>query len=136
MRFPARAGLAFICASTALGACRRPVPQVAGGEVPTVAVTVTTVSPAEVSFRDGIPVELLIVGAGFDPTSNTVSLGPITLTTIPSEARGTRIRFTVPDRVPSGGGAAPLLWEQGVYTLTVQTRLGTSAPVSVRVVEP
>lgn len=136
MRFPTRAGLAFLWALTALSACRRAAQQAAARELPTGTVTVTHVSPAEVNFRDGIPVELLIVGAGFDPTGNTVSLGPITLTTIPSEARGTRIRFMVPDRVPSGGGAAPLLWEQGVYSLTVQTRLGTSAPVPVRVVDP
>ena len=86
--------------------------------------------------REGQPNTFTIRGAGFDATANTVTVGPVTLTAVASRSSGTVIALTLPDRVPSGGGAAPMLWSAGRYALTVSNARGTSVPVMVTIQEP
>ena len=99
-------------------------------------MTVLQVSPDPIVVREGQPNTVTIRGARFDATANTVTVGPVTLTAISSRSGGTVITLTLPQRVPSGGGAAPMLWSAGRYALTVSNTRGTSVPVMVTVQEP
>ncbi len=76
-----------------------------------------------------------IVGVGFDALENTVRVGPVTVTSVRSSDAGTVIVLMVPERVPSSGGAPPMLWQPGTYALTVENRRGTSAAVSLTIRE-
>jgi Quinohemoprotein amine dehydrogenase, alpha subunit domain III len=114
-------------------ACRRAERAAAS---PDTGVVVTAVSPTTVTLRAGETNELVVSGTGFDAAENTVTFGPVTLTSVKSTNGGTRISLVVPDRMPSGGGAAPMLWMAGDYPLTVSNRRGTSAPMTVTVKEP
>ncbi len=98
-------------------------------------VVVTAVTPRSITIRAGEVTELIVRGTGFE-AENTVTFGPVTLTSVKSSDGGTRISLVVPDRMPSGGGAAPMLWMAGDYPLTVSNRHGTSAPFTVTVKEP
>ena len=115
---------------SAIVSCRRPAQ--AGSD----SVTVLQVSPEPIVVREGQPNAVTIRGARFDATANTVTVGPVTLTAISSRSGGTVITLTLPQRVPSGGGAAPMLWNAGRYPLTVSNTRGTSVPVMVTVQEP
>jgi hypothetical protein len=119
-----------------LSACHRPA---ARSDSPAgiieIAPSVSSVAPRSITMRDGEPVTLDIAGAHFDALNNTVRLGPVSITAVPSRAQGTRIAFSVPDRMPSGGAAAAVLWISGDYPLTITTARGTSAPVSITVTE-
>jgi len=127
--------MTFAAAIASLAGCRR-------GEASSVSaarstpVAVASVTPSTVTIRAGEPTELVIRGTGFDATDNAVTLGPVTLTAVPSTDQGTRISVVVPDRVVGRGGAPPLLWVGGAYPLTVTTPRGTSAPITVTVQEP
>ncbi len=99
-------------------------------------VAVLEVSPEPIVVREGQPNDITIRGTGFDTTANTVTLGPMTATAVVSSRGGTVIALSLPDRVSSGGGAAPMLWSPGRYPLTVSTMRGTSAPVMVTIQEP
>ena len=110
--------------------CRRPA------QAESDSVTVLQVSPEPIVVREGHPNTVTIRGARFDATANTVTVGPVTLATISSRSSGTVITLTLPGRVPSGGGAAPMLWSAGRYPLTVSNTRGTSVPVMVTVQEP
>ena len=109
-------------------ACRRVAP--AAG------VAVVEVTPEPIVVREGQPNDITIRGTGFDALSNTITVGPITVATVVSSKGGTVIALSLPDRVPSGGGAAPMLWSAGRYALTVSNARGTSAPVLVTIQEP
>ncbi len=111
-------------------ACRRAAP------VDSAAVTVLEVSPEPIVVREGQTNDLTIRGTGFDATANTVSVGSVILTAVVSTRGGTVIALSLPDRVPSGGGAAPMLWSPGRYALTVSNARGSSAPVMVTIQEP
>ena len=111
------------------GACRR----VAPAALP---VAVLEVSPEPIVVRDGQPNDVTIRGTGFDATANTVTIGSVILTAVVSGSGGTVIALSLPDRVPSGGGAAPMLWSPGRYALTVSNARGSSAPVMVTIQEP
>lgn len=63
--------------------------------------------------------------------SNTVVIGALTLRGLRSDSGGTLLRFIVPDRVPSGGEAPPMLWLPGDYTVTVAHAAGKSRAVSL-----
>ena len=116
-----------------LGAgCRRAAPAAAS----VLPVAVLAVSPEPIVVREGQPNDLTIRGTGFDATANTVTLGPVVVSAVVSRGGGTVIALSLPDRVPSGGGAAPLLWTPGRYPLTVANARGTSAPVMVTIQEP
>ena len=94
------------------------------------------VRPEPMVVREGQTNTFTIRGAGFDATANTVTVGPVTLTAVASRSSGTVIALTLPDRVPSGGGAAPMLWSAGRYALTVSNARGASVPVMVTIQEP
>ena len=115
-----------------LGAgCRRSAP--AASVLP---VAVLEVSPEPIVVREGQPNDITIRGTGFDATANTVTVGPVILNAVLSRSGGTVIVLSLPDRVPSGGGAAPMLWSAGRYPLTVSNGRGSSAPVMVTIQEP
>ncbi len=111
-------------------ACRRPTPATP------MAVTVLSVSPEPIVVYEGQPNDVTIRGTGFDATANTVTVGPVILSAVLSRNDGTVIVLSLPDRVPSGGGAAPMLWSAGRYPLTVTNARGTSVPVMVTIQEP
>lgn len=111
-------------------ACRRPARSASDS------VAVLEVRPEPIVVREGQPNDITIRGAGFDSTANTVTVGPVTLTAVASRSSGTVIALSLPDRVPSGGGAAPMLWSAGRYALTVSNARGTSVPVMVTIQEP
>ena len=94
------------------------------------------VSPEPIVVREGQPNDLTIRGTGFDATANTVTVGSVILTGVVSRSGGTVIALSLPDRVPSGGGAAPMLWSPGRYPLTVSNARGSSVPVMVTIQEP
>ena len=118
---------------TPVAGCRRAAPAPAASVLP---VAVLEVSPEPIVVREGQPNDLTIRGTGFDATANTVTLGPVVVTAVVSRGGGTVIALSLPDRVPSGGGAAPMLWTPGRYPLTVANARGTSAPVMVTIQEP
>jgi hypothetical protein len=124
----------------ALGCARAAVPagSPAGAPVgaPVGVPTVLEVSPTPIVVREGQPTAITIRGTGFDAVSNTVIVGPVTIAAVPATRGGTVLALSLPDRVPSGGGAAPMLWEPGRYPLAVATARGTSAPVTVTIEEP
>lgn len=74
---------------------------------------------------------LTISGTDFVADSNTVAFGPYSFDGIRSTERGTVISIGIPDRMPSRGGAAPMLWVAADYQLVVSNRHGRSTPVSV-----
>ncbi len=110
--------------------CRRAAP------ASSAVVAVDDVRPEPIVLRVGQPNDITIRGTGFDATTNTVTVGPITVAAVTSRDQGTVIALSLPDRVPSGGGAAPMLWSPGRYALTVSNARGTSAPVMVTIQEP
>ena len=112
-------------------ACRRAAPTPSS-----LPVAVLEVSPEPIVVREGQPIDVTIRGTGFDATANTVTVGPVILTTVLSRSGGTVIALSLPDRVPSGGGAAPMLWSAGRYPLTVSNARGSSVPVMVTIQEP
>jgi hypothetical protein len=123
--------LALTVAACSRSAERAPDANAAISVVP----TIDRVTPMQVLMTGNAPVTLDIAGTGFEDSTNTVVLGPARLSDVRSQANGTRILFTVPDRVPSGGGAAPMLWISGRYALTVTTARGTSNSISIDVEE-
>jgi hypothetical protein len=143
-RRPDRFGWRALIAVLALGCARAVVPAgsstappVAAPIGPLVGVpSVIEVTPTPIVVREGQPTLITIRGAGFDASSNTVTVGPVTVTAVAASRGGTVIEVSLPDRVPSGGGAAPMLWEPGRYSLTVATARGTSMPVMVAIQEP
>jgi hypothetical protein len=129
-----RRSTALLVASFLLvSACRRSERPAASTDA---GVAITAVTPRSITIRTGEVNELIVRGTGFDATENTVTFGPVTLTSVKSSDGGTRIALVIPDRMPSGGGAAPLLWMAGDYPLTVSNRRGTSAAFTVTVKEP
>ena len=74
---------------------------------------------------------LTILGADFVADSNRVSFGPYVFDGIRSTQNGTVINVIIPDRMPSRGGAAPMLWVAAEYQVSVSNRHGASAPVSI-----
>jgi hypothetical protein len=94
------------------------------------------VQPDSVSLAMGAVVEVVIHGRGFTPGKpgrNTVQFGSVRVTDVPANDAGTEIRFVVPGVVPSGGEAAPLPLESGSYPVRIQTTIGSSNAVIVRV---
>ncbi len=126
--------MACAAATVSLAGCRRS--ESSSSAARNAPVAVASVTPSTVTIRAGEPTELVIRGTGFDAADNAVTLGPVTLTAVPSTDQGTRISVVVPDRVVGRGGAPPLLWVGGAYPLTVTTPRGTSAPITVTVKEP
>jgi hypothetical protein len=98
--------------------------------------TIDSLRPDSVFVAPGAVVEVLVQGRGFAPGTpgrNTVRFGTVRLTNVPASDDGRLIRVVVPDRVPSGGDAAPLPLEPGRYDIRVETSAGTSNAMVVRV---
>lgn len=89
--------------------------------------------PETVTIVEGSGAELEIRGAGFDPDSNTVIVGPLSLSPIRASANGTVIGVRLPDRLPRPGGAAPALWMSGPHEVQVLSSRGRSAVVVLHV---
>ncbi len=97
---------------------------------------IDSLRPDSVFVAPGAVVEIVVQGRGFAPGTpgqNTVRFGSVRLTNVPASDDGRVIRVVVPDRVPSGGDAAPLPLETGRYELRVETSAGTSNAMVVRV---
>jgi len=100
------------------------------------APTIESLRPDSVYVAPGAVVEIVVQGRGFVPGTpgrNTVRFGSVKLTDVPASDDGRVIRVVVPDRVPSGGDAAPLPLETGRYDIRVETSAGTSNTMVVRV---
>lgn len=94
------------------------------------------VRPDSVMVPAGAVVEIVVRGHGFAPGApgrNTVRFGEQTITSVPATENGTELRFVIPDRVPSGGEAAPLPLESGPYSVSIRTEHGESNARIVRV---
>lgn len=97
---------------------------------------IESLRPDSVFVAPGAVVEIVVQGHGFIPGTpgrNTVRFGTVKLTNVPASDDGRVIRLVVPDRVPSGGEAAPLPLEMGRYDIRVETSRGTSNAMVVRV---
>lgn len=129
-RTPSRYWLLPVLVLSLAAACRR-TPAASAAPVAVIEVT-----PEPIVVREGQPNDITIRGTGFDATANTVTVGSVILTAVVSTRDGTVIALSLPDRVPSGGGAAPMLWSPGRYALTVSNARGSSAPVMVTIQEP
>ena len=100
------------------------------------APTIDALRPDSVFVAPGAVVEIIVQGRGFAPGTpgrNIVHFGTATLTNVPASDDGKEIRVVVPDRLPSGGDAAPLPLEAGRYDIRVETPAGASNSVVVRV---
>lgn len=98
--------------------------------------TIDSLRPDSVLVAPGAVVEIVVQGRGFAPGTpgrNTVRFGTVRLTNVPASDDGRIIRLVVPDRVPSGGDAAPLPLETGHYDIRVETSAGISNAMVVRV---
>jgi hypothetical protein len=98
--------------------------------------TIDSLRPDSVFVAPGAVVEIVVQGRGFVPGTpgrNTVRFGTVRLTSVPASDDGRVIRVVVPDRVPSGGEAAPVPLETGRYDIRVETSAGTSNAMVVRV---
>jgi hypothetical protein len=85
--------------------------------------------------RDNV-VEVTIVGRRFAPGApgkNTIQFAGTSITQVPANAKGTEIRFAIPDAIPSGNQAPPLHLETGTYTVRIVTAAGASNPMTIRV---
>lgn len=91
---------------------------------------ISRLEPGSVRIIRGNVTEFDIRGSGFDTSrvspGNTVRIGDVVLTSVPSSANGTLIRVAIPDAVPSGGEAPPSPWMGGRYPVSVRTKVGTS----------
>lgn len=111
----------------ALLACARPaaVPDLLPmPAAPVITRLVPASGPAGVAY----PVRLTIEGTGFARDANTVRIGPVAITQVPSSDAGTRLVVFVPKEEPRAGEVPPALLPPGTYTVTVTTANGTSAP--------
>ncbi len=98
--------------------------------------TIEALRPDSVFVGPGAVVEIVVQGRDFAPGTpgrNTVRFGTVKLTNVPASDDGRVIRVVVPDRVPSGGEAAPLPLETGRYDIRIETSAGTSNAMVVRV---
>ena len=119
-----RATQLALCMVVVAAACHRvrsamPAPQI------------VRLSPSPIVIRAGMNAALTILGADFVADSNRVSFGPYVFDGIRSTQNGTVINVIIPDRMPSRGGAAPMLWVAAEYQVSVSNRHGASAPVSI-----
>ena len=91
---------------------------------------IVRISPSPIVIRSGMNAELTILGTDFVADSNSVSFGPYSFDGIRSTENGTVIHLNIPDRMPSRGGAAPMLWVAADYHVVVSNRNGRSAPMT------
>jgi hypothetical protein len=128
-----------LVAGLVLGACsasRSRTGDAAAARTPNAAPTLDAVRPDSVLVSMGAVVEVVLQGTGFvpgKPGRNTVVFGSASFNDVPASDDGKEIRFVVPDRMSSGGEAAPMPIEPGSYGMRVRTPNGESNAVTVRV---
>lgn len=131
MRSGSPRAAAFAVVVVCVVACHRAHPADAG-DVP----RIDAVRPDSVLVPPGGVVEVVILGHGFAPGQpgvNTVEFAGMSLTKVPANARGTEVRFVIPDMIALGGEAPPASLESGTYTVRIKTGAGVSNPVTIRV---
>ena len=92
--------------------------------------------PDSVFVAPGSVVEVTLIGSGFHdgvPGENTVMFGISTMRHVPASTDGRRITFVVPDAIESGGEAPPSLLLAGTYPVQVETPMGRSNILMLRV---
>ena len=81
--------------------------------------------PASIDLSSGDVAPVSILGCGFGDT-NTVTVGPVTMTGVASLDAGTRIRLVVPSTLPARGEVPPMRMPSGTVDVTVTVRSVTS----------
>ena len=92
--------------------------------------------PDSVVLPYGGVVEVTLSGAGFTPGKpgqNTIHFNSTSLPQVPASDDGRQIVFAIPERVSLGGGSAASPLRAGIYSVSVETRSGTSNAVTIRV---
>ena len=92
--------------------------------------------PDSVFVAPGSVVEVTLIGSGFHdgvPGENTVMFGGSTMRHVPASADGRRITFVVPEAIESGGEAPPSRLLTGTYPVQVETTMGRSNVLMLRV---
>lgn len=92
--------------------------------------------PDSVLVAPGSVVAVTIVGSGFrrgTPGENTVWFGSTAMRGVESSEDGHRITFVVPDAMESGGEAAPARLMAGSYPVQVETAMGRSNVLMLKV---
>ncbi|MEP7001962.1 MAG: hypothetical protein ABI969_15855 [bacterium] len=95
-----------------------------------------TVRPDSVLVAPGRVVEVTLTGSGFlrgMPGENTVWFGSSVMRGVASSDHGRRITFVVPDAMDSGGEAPPARLISGLYPVQVETALGKSNVLMLKV---
>lgn len=91
------------------------------------APVIVALVPDSVRLAPSTISEVTVRGRGFAATgTNTVRIGPITLSSVPANAAGTEIRVTVPNRYTTNAEAPPRPLFPGDYPVTVETGGQTS----------
>ena len=93
--------------------------------------------PDSVFVAPGSVVEVTVVGSGFHDGAdgeNTVMFGPSTMRHVTATNDGRRITFVVPDAIESGGEAPPSRLLTGTYPVQIETAMGKSNVLMLRVV--
>lgn len=120
---------AVVAAAAAMIACV-PLPHAEGAPV------LERIAPDSIRMSSGAVVEVTIIGTGFtrgDPGENTVHFAGAAIRRVRANDAGTRIVLTVPDAIDSGGGAPPMPVTAGDYPVQVETAMGRSNVVMLRV---
>jgi hypothetical protein len=139
---PARASMSlFALVTIAVGARCAPIQPQPGREGGTSTViaappVLDSVRPDSVVLAAGGIAEVTLIGTGFipgDPGKNTVRFNGASFRSIRSNDDGRRIVFNIPDVISYGGGAPPSTLTGGSYSIAVETPLGVSNAVTVRV---
>lgn len=94
------------------------------------------VHPDSVVMPYGGVVEVVLIGQRFiagKPGQNTVRFDGVSYTKIAATSDGRRINFTIPDEISYGGEAPPERLLPGLHSLSVETKLGTSRAMQIRV---
>ena len=92
--------------------------------------------PDSVFVAPGGVVEVTLVGTGFHdgtPGENTVMFGRATMRHVAASGDGRRIVFVVPDVIESGGEAPQSRLLTGTYPVQVETAMGRSNILMLRV---
>ncbi|MEO7454623.1 MAG: hypothetical protein ABIY52_00080 [Gemmatimonadaceae bacterium] len=93
-------------------------------------------SPDSVQLVPGAVVEVTLTGSAFhagDAAENIVHFGHGAMRHVRANDAGTRIVFTIPDVIDSGGEAPPMPLATGDYAVRVETPGGRSNALVMRV---
>jgi len=131
--------LAIIGVCIAIGACAsaNANPDTVGSATASGMPLLTALAPESVTLIRGNVTAVVLRGARFDTSTrapqNTVRIGTLVLSGVPSTERGMRIRVVVPAMVAGVGEAPPAPWIAGRYPVTVTTPAGTTAPLMLMI---